>query len=82
MSLINQYSFIWIAAVLVTIAAAFLQRKRPNRQKLLFFGLVVTVAIAWLVLHPVQTPQMNTTAQVQDQIGQGTPVLLEFQSPY
>lgn len=83
MSIINQYSALWIAAVLIAIVAFLILRNRPRRQDLLVIVfLVAGLGTAWLILRPIQTPLMEDAAQVQAQIGQGTPVLLEFQSPY
>ena len=46
-------------------------------------GMIVTgLVTAWVILHPRQTPLMDDAKVVQDMIGAGTPVLLEFQSPY
>jgi hypothetical protein len=83
MKIINQYSAIWIAAFLVTSAAVILLRRSPRWPQFLAFGvLVLGLAGAWILLHPRQTSQVNDATQVQARIGQGIPVLLEFQSPY
>lgn len=80
---INQYSAVWMAAVLLVIAGIFLLRRKPKWPRLLAFGLLVTALFsAWVVLHPIQASQANDPAKIQASIGQGTPVLLEFQSPY
>jgi len=81
--ILNQYSAIWIAAILALAAAAFVFRHKPRWQDLLGLGVIFAGLIAaWFILHPVQTPLMDNAKQVQEQIGQGKPVLLEFQSPY
>ncbi len=83
MFIINQYSILWILAILIAIAAFLLLRNRPKRQDYLVIGLLLAgLVTAWLVLRPLQTPLLEEAAQVQARIGQGTPVLLEFQSPY
>ena len=82
-SLGNQYSFIIAAAAIFLVAAIFLLSRKPRWQEFLSLGLIgVGLIAAWVVLHPVQTPLMENAQKVQDQIGQGMPVLLEFQSPY
>jgi len=83
MQIFNQYSAVWIAAFLVAIAGVILLRRRPKWPQFLGFGLlVVCLVAAWIYLHPRQTSQTLTAAQVQASIGHGKPVLLEFQSPY
>lgn len=83
MQIINQYSAIWIGVILVIVAGFFLLRRRPKWQNYLVLGLVVVALFtAWSFLHPRQSSQQVSAAQVQANIGQGTPVLLEFQSPY
>ena len=83
MQIINQYSAVWIAAFLVAVAGFFLLRRKPKWPHFLVFCLLVLgLVAAWIFLHPSQTAQGTTAAQVQASIGQGTPVLLEFQSPY
>jgi uncharacterized membrane protein YccC len=83
MQIFNKYSAVWIAAFLVVIAGVILLRRSPNLHRFLVFGvLVVGLVAAWIYLHPRQSAQVNSAAQVQAIIGQGTPILLEFQSPY
>jgi glucan phosphoethanolaminetransferase (alkaline phosphatase superfamily) len=83
MTIFNQYSAVWIAAFLVVIAGIILLRRRPKWPQFLVFGiLVLGLVAAWIFLHPRQSAQVIDAAQVQASIGQGTPVLLEFQSPY
>ncbi|HEX7540565.1 MAG TPA: hypothetical protein VF352_00425 [Anaerolineales bacterium] len=83
MKIFNQYSAVWIAALLVAVAGVILLRRSPKWPQFLTFGvLVLGLVAAWIFLHPRQTAQANDAAQVQASIGQGTPVLLEFQSPY
>lgn len=79
----NQYSAVWIAAVLVLAAGALIFRHKPRWQELVGLGVIVAgLAGAWFILHPVQTPLMDDAQKVRAAIGQGQPVLLEFQSPY
>jgi phosphatidylglycerophosphate synthase len=83
MKYINQYSAIWIAALLVVVAGVLLLSRHPKWPQWLAFSLVVLgLAAAWVFLHPLQTSQVGSAAQVQASIGQGSTVLLEFQSPY
>ena len=66
----NEYGFILLSG-------------KPRWQEFLSLGVIGTgLVAAWFILHPIQTPLMENAQKVQDQIGQGMPVLLEFQSPY
>jgi thiol-disulfide isomerase/thioredoxin len=80
---INHYSAVFVAAVLLLVAAVFLLRRKARWQDALALGLIAAgLLTAWIILHPVQTPLMEDAQKVQAMIGQGKPVLLEFQSPY
>ncbi len=82
-SIVNQYSFVIVAAVIFTIAALLLLSRKPRWQEFLSLGLIgAGLVTAWIVLHPIQTPLMEDAQEVRNMIGQGQPVLLEFQSPY
>ena len=81
--LFNQYSAVWIAAMLTLVAAVFVFSRKPHWQDILALVVIAAgLATAWFILHPVQTPLMSDARAVQAMIGQGKPVLLEFQSPY
>jgi hypothetical protein len=82
-ALYNHYSFLWIAVALTVVAGLVLLTNRPRLRDFLSFAVIVAgLFIAWLILHPHQTPLMSNAKSVQAMIGAGTPVLLEFQSPY
>jgi hypothetical protein len=82
MSILNQYSFLWVAiggAGLVVFVLAL--RRAPARQWLALAGIVLGLAAAYAAVRP--TPgASNAAAQLQASIGSGTPVLVELQSPY
>jgi hypothetical protein len=81
--LYNHYSFLWIAAGLTIVAGLVLLTKKPRIRDFVSFGVIVAgLMVAWFVLHPHQTQLMNDAQSVRAMIGTGTPVLLEFQSPY
>jgi len=83
MKIINQYSAIWMATIFVALIAFFLLRRDPKwPQFLAVAGVVLVLVAAWIVLRPRQSTRGLDAAQVQASIGQGTPVLLELQSPY
>ena len=82
-TLYNHYSFIWIAAGLTIVAGLVLLTNKPRVRDFVSFGVIVAgLVAAWLILHPHQTVLMSDARSVQALIGAGTPVLLEFQSPY
>jgi len=81
--IINQYSALWIAATFVLFVTLVLFRQKPRINDIVALGVVIMgLVLAWITLHPRQTPLMGDARKVQEMIGQGIPVLLEFQSPY
>ena len=81
--LIREYSFIVIAVGLAIAAGLMLLTNKPKLNDYLAFGVIVAgLVTAWVILHPRQTPLMDDAKVVRAMIGAGTPVLLEFQSPY
>lgn len=81
--LFNQYSAVLIAAALILAAALVVTIRKAQWYDYLALGIIIAgLIVAWLLLHPVQTPLMDDAKTVQSMIGQGKPVLLEFQSPY
>lgn len=83
LALFREYSFLALAFGLVTIAGLILLTNKPRWNDYLAF-VVVTASLvaAWVVLHPRQTELMGDAVTVKELIGAGTPVLLEFQSPF
>ncbi len=82
-SLLNQYSLIWVSVLLLIVFGLLLFRSKPGRSNVIAFGVIVLgLVYAWIAIHPRQTPLMENTQAVQNKIGHGKPVLLEFQSPY
>ena len=81
--LINQYSALWIAGTFLLLVTLLLFREKPKVRDFVALGvMVIGLVVAWMLLHPTQTPLMDDAKTVQSMIGQGKPVLLEFQSPY
>lgn len=82
-SVFNQYSFVLIAAALAFVSGLILLSRNPKWNDYLAFSVIVAALLAgWIILHPRQTPLMEDAKMVQEMIGAGKPVLLEFQSPY
>jgi hypothetical protein len=81
--LFNQYSFVAAAAAIFLLIAVILLNRKLRWQEFLSLAVIAAGLIAaWVILHPTQTPLMEDAQKVQAMIGQGKPVLLEFQSPY
>jgi hypothetical protein len=80
---LNQYSALWIAGALVLLVVLVMLRHKPTLSDYVALGVVVVgLGVAWIMLHPRQTLLMEDATRVQQMIGAGKPVLLEFQSPY
>ena len=82
MSLINYYSFVFAVCLFIILMAIGILRKGINLTKIIVLGLVFAgLIVIWFLIKPTQNVNLP-----QDQslklIGDGTPVLLEFQSPY
>jgi len=70
-------------AALTSVAAVILLSRSPKWNDFLAFTIIVAgLATAWITLHPRQTPLLENSGAVQQTIGAGVPVLLEFQSPF
>ena len=79
----NQYSFLTGAVALIIIAGLILLTNKPRWNDYVAFGAIALgLFTTWTIVHPRQTPLMGNAKTVQELIGSGTPVLLEFQSPY
>ncbi len=72
-----------MASALILLMVLILFRHKPKAGNFIALGVVLFgLALAWTMLHPRQTPLMDDARMVQEMIGAGKPVLLEFQSPY
>ena len=81
--ILNQYSALWMAGALVLLVVLIILRHKPTTAEVIALGVMILgLGVAWSLLHPRQTPLMEDAKSVQAMIGQGKPVLLEFQSPY
>mgnify|MGYP001024425736 CR=1 FL=1 len=82
MNPLNLYSALLLGLLILFIAGRYLLRYRASRGRLLVFALLAVALIGgWAALRPVQTAH-DAAAELRGQLGAGTPVLLEFQSPY
>lgn len=82
MSFFNQHSFTVTAAFATFVLAIFLFRNGISRNDLLAFGaLMAGLLLAYLLFRSDDSTYADL-ANVEEKIGAGTPVLLEFQSDY
>lgn len=82
MSFVNHYSFLLTAAVCTLALGLLVLRRGLRGNDLTALGaLVLGFVLAFLLLHP-SASGLADADQVREQIGAGTPVLLELQSPY
>jgi ABC-type glycerol-3-phosphate transport system permease component len=80
--ILNQYSFLIFGVLILALAIYALSRRGFRRVDwLLLIALMGLVFAAWWVMHPTAS-QVQDVDAVRARIGAGTPVLLEFQSPY
>jgi len=79
---LNQYSFLILGALLLALTVYGLSRRGFRKPDWLLLLLMAgLIFAAWWVLHP-SASQVRDASAVKAEIGVGTPVLLEFQSPY
>ena len=82
MEIVNQYSMLWSAVLILGLAAYFILRKGVKPTSTLKLILISAVLlVGWLVLRPEQA-STTELAQFKGELGQGQTVLLELQSPY
>ncbi|UCH59793.1 MAG: hypothetical protein JSV61_16485 [Anaerolineales bacterium] len=82
MNPLNLYSVPLLILSALILAGILLLRRGISRERLtIIAALGLGLLVVWYFLRPVQTPHAELE-DFQRQIGAGTPVLLEFQSPY
>ncbi|TET32304.1 MAG: hypothetical protein E3J69_09085 [Anaerolineales bacterium] len=83
MQLINQYSFPFLAGVIILILAGILLRRGGTDGLLVpLAAMLMGFLFAFWLFSPGASPETSEAASVEDAIGSGKAVLLEFQSPY
>jgi hypothetical protein len=79
-SWVNQHSFLLAgAAAMVLLAAALLRDGYRPGDSLALGALTLGLALAYFLLRPGGA---SLAEDARQEIGRGTPVLIEFQSPY
>lgn len=83
MQLINQYSFPFLAGVIILILAGILLRRGGTDGLLVpLAAMLMGFLFAFWLFSPGASSETPEAASVEDAIGSGKAVLLEFQSPY
>jgi hypothetical protein len=83
MQLINQYSYPFLAGVILLILAGILQRKVGADGLLVpLAAMIMGFLFAFWLFSPGDSAETSAAAKVEEVIGAGKAVLLEFQSPY
>jgi hypothetical protein len=82
MMLFNQYSFLLLSAAAIGGLLLVAARRGFRIDSLIaVLALALGCAIAFVLFAP-RPSALGATGSAESQIGAGTPVLLEFQSPY
>ena len=80
---VDEYSGLTILAALILVLALAILSRRARWQEYAIVGAIsLALIVGWWNIRPTQTPLMDDAKTVQAMIGEGKPVLLEFQSPY
>lgn len=80
----NQYSYFLTGILLLLVAAGLLAWRRHGLHRAEIGVLILMAAViglGWLASRPANVKPVSIE-QIRAQIGKGTPLLLEFQSPY
>lgn len=80
----NQFSFLLAGTFVLGLAGILLRRHQHglHRREIGILLLVAgIIGLGWLAFKPRNLTSLSSQ-QVRGQIGQGKPVLIEFQSPY
>lgn len=83
LKIINQYSFLFASVFILIVTATYLLRAGGEQKNaiILIIGLLIGFSLVWVVVRPKSGNRADIQT-IQEQIGAGRPVLLEFQSPY
>ena len=82
MEFINHYSMVMSFIFVLAVVAFFLLRDGATTKDFYILAMVAGLLVfAWTVLRPA-TDTTETVSQLQVEIGQGQPILLELQSPF
>jgi uncharacterized membrane protein required for colicin V production len=82
MEFLNQYSFTLVAGTMIVLFSAFIFRQGIGQRQI---TALVALILGFLVAYRFFNPGESSTGgaeRAQSAIGSGTPILLEFQSPY
>jgi energy-coupling factor transporter transmembrane protein EcfT len=82
MQFINQYSFVLMAIIVFFVLLVyFLRNGLGQRELIALAALLLGVAVAIILFNPGDST-LSDDETPGELIGSGTPILIEFQSPY
>jgi hypothetical protein len=82
MTIVNQYSFLIVALLSLIALGLFLLRDGlTGSDAISLAALLIGFGIAFVLLSPGKSAVAGLK-KIEEAIGSGTPVLLEYQSPY
>ena len=77
------YTFLFVAIGFIIVVGIILLTNKPKWNDYTAFAvIVIALVVGWSIIHPRPTVIRAGAQEVQNMIGAGKPVLLEFQSPY
>ena len=82
MRLINQYSFILLAIIIFLVLLVYFLRNGLGQREIIALGALLLGFTAAMFLFNPGDSTLSEEETAVDFIGGGTPILLEFQSPY
>lgn len=84
LQLINQFSYLVTSVFLLVVTGGLLAWRRKGfhlREAGLLAVMAILLLLGWFASRPAKVTAV-TAGQIRAQLGQGKPVLVEFQSPY
>ncbi len=81
-TLVNHYSVVFAAALILGLTAyGLLKDGFSPRDGVILMLVAAGLVLVWLVIRP-QAGEKSAQERLSAHLGQGTPLLLELQSPY
>ena len=78
----NQHSLLVVGMIGLALLVFLLFRDGVKKTDIVILAIIIPLfVLLWYFWHPKQD-EFQSSKDIQARIGQGTPVLIEFQSPY
>ena len=78
----NQHSYLFISAIVLSIAAMVLFQRHARRAWVIWFGVVTVAVTGWFVLRTGEGASFNSVEDYEAALRTGQPALVEFYSDY